>query len=411
MTSNEAPAALISKLHAFTSRLNDAGDHDARKECLKLSKALTLQLEEPNNVAVDMAFSPMIAVATRLAVDLDLFKYVVKEGPVSSVRLAEISGAEELLISRSVPFITEGLYTLTPEHSTNHATVISGQLCRRNRGEDVESDGNHGIYGEDEIAAGHRMISQLIVPAMQSAPDYMHQNGYSSPIDPHSGLVQHAFQTLLATFERIISLPALLKDFNAFMGNTMGARAYWVDWYPVQERILDSASTDTALIVDVGAGKGHDLLDFRERFPGTGRLVLQDLRAVVDGLGEGLGEGIELMSYDFFTEQLVKGARVYFYHHIFHDWSDKYCLRILEQVATVMTPGYPKLLLHEMIVLEQGAPQFQAQLDMTMMAFNSGMERTGLQWQALLEAASLQVIGIWEPVDEGADGIIEAMKM
>lgn len=93
------------------------------------------------------------------------------------------------------------------------------------------------------------------------------------------------------------------------MGNTMGARKYWVDWYPVQERILDGAEKDEALIVDVGGGKGHDLIQFKERFP-RNRLVLQDLRGVVDGV-EGLGEGIEMVGYDFFTEQPIKGIYVH----------------------------------------------------------------------------------------------------
>lgn len=65
------------------------------------------------------------------------------------------------------------------------------------------------------------------------------------------------------------------------MGNTMDARRYWVDWYPVQERILDGfdkgekreeGEEEGICIVDVGGGKGHDLMQFEERFPGH-RLV------------------------------------------------------------------------------------------------------------------------------------------
>lgn len=48
---------------------------------------------------------------------------------------------------------------------------------------------------------------------------------------------------------------------------------------------------------------------------------------------------------------------------------------------------------------------------MTMMAFNSGLERTGKQWHVLLEAAGLHIVKLWEPVEEGADGIIEAIKV
>jgi hypothetical protein len=75
-----------------------------------------------------------------------------------------------------------------------------------------------------------------------------------------------------------------------------------------------------------------------------------------------------------------------------------------------MKPGYSKLLLHEMIVSDQGAPLFYAQLDMTMMAFNAGMERTAEQWKILIEQAGLVVVKIYDAADEGADGIVEVMK-
>ena len=73
-----------------------------------------------------------------------------------------------------------------------------------------------------------------------------------------------------------------------------------------------------------------------------------------------------------------------------------------------MKPGYSRLLIHEMIVPEQGASTFHAMLDMTMMAFNAGMERTEKQWRVLLENAGLRVIKVWEPLED-ADGIVEAV--
>lgn len=101
---------------------------------------------------------------------------------------------------------------------------------------------------------------------------------------------------------------------------------------------------------------------------------------------------------------------MYFYHHILHDWADEYCLKLLRHVRDAMKPGYSKLLIHEMIVPEQGASKFHAQLDITMMAFNGGLERTAEQWRGLLENAGLEVVKVWEPVDDGADGIVEAVK-
>ncbi|RYO90039.1 hypothetical protein DL762_002884 [Monosporascus cannonballus] len=304
MTSSGPTIDLIEQLSQLSSRLSSGEDTGVRKEALQLSKKLTASLEKPEDVAVALAFSPVIPVTARIAVQLDLFKHIVNNGvPISSKELASLSGGEELLI--------------TP--------------CRKFSG-----------------------TSTL------------------------------------------------------FMGNTMGARTYWVDWFPVQERLLDGATADSALLVDVGGGRGHDLLAFHEKYPRQGRLVLQDLAPVIESTGD-LDPAIERVSYDFFTEQPLKGPRAYFYHHILHDWSDGKCMEILARVKTAMKPGYSRLLLHEMIIPEQGASTFHAMLDMTMMAFNAGMERTERQWRELLESVGFQVLKVWSPREEDADGIVEAI--
>ena len=99
---------------------------------------------------------------------------------------------------------------------------------------------------------------------------------------------------------------------------------------------------------------------------------------------------------------------MYFYHHILHDWSDDKCLEILARLKKAMKPGYSKLLIHEMILPEQGASALHVILDLTMMTFNSGMERTGKQWKVLLESAGFEVLKVWTP-EEDADGILEAV--
>ncbi|XXH06109.1 hypothetical protein Hte_012554 [Hypoxylon texense] len=228
----------------------------------------------------------------------------------------------------------------------------------------------------------------MIVGAATKAPKWLEEVGYRCPTDPHDGLMQYAFQTKLTTFEFFSSMPDGLRDFNMFMGNTIGARSYWVDWFPVKEQLLDGANKESALLVDVGAGKGHDLIAFRDKFPDEGTLVLQGLAAVTTSVRD-IPPSIEVMTHGFFTEQP--------------------CLEILEQAKKAMKPGYSKLLIHEMIIPEQGAPVFHAMLDMTMMAFNAGMERTKRQWKELLSKAGLEVVKIWLPRQEDADDIVEAV--
>jgi hypothetical protein len=145
----------------------------------------------------------------------------------------------------------------------------------------------------------------MLIGAAAKAPKYFKESGHRCPTNPQDGLMQYAFQTKLQTFDFFSTMPHIIRDFNTFMGNTMGARDYWVQWYPVAEQILDDAKEEYPLIVDVGGGKGHDLQAFHEKFPGKGRLILQDLPHVLEEIVE-LDPAIERMGYNFFEPQPVK---------------------------------------------------------------------------------------------------------
>ncbi|KAI0818265.1 putative O-methyltransferase [Xylaria sp. FL0064] len=382
---------LIEQLHSLTTKLSSNCDSSVTKDALSLARQLVTALEPPENVAVELAFSPLVGMAARVAVQLNLFQLVASNhGTITSTELASLSGGEELLIVRVLrPIAATGFVKEVGEKKWG-ATPLTFAMVT------------------EGIAAGHRMLGEFTVAAGYQAPRYFREVGYRCPTDLHGGLVQYAFGTKLPRFEFLKTMPEAFDNFNTFMGSTMGARHYWVDWFPVQERLIRGAMNDSTLLVDVGGGIGHDILAFQARSPNEGRLVLQDLKSVTDGI-EGIDPRIEVMEYDFFEEQPVKGARAYFYHHILHDWPDSRCLEILGRVKQAMKPGYSKILLHEMIMPQEGASTFYAVLDLAMMAFNSGMERTERQWEKLMEKAGLKVVRFWASAQEDGDGIAEAV--
>lgn len=97
-----------------------------------------------------------------------------------------------------------------------------------------------------------------------------------------------------------------MKDPKTFIGNTRGAREYWTDWLPVQKRLVDGAKELSPLLVDMGGGKGHVLLEFQAKHPQGRHLVLQDLADVTDDLVD-LDPAVERTTYDLFTDQPLKG--------------------------------------------------------------------------------------------------------
>ncbi|KAM3416030.1 hypothetical protein BST61_g9516 [Cercospora zeina] len=368
-----------------------------------------------------MIFQPFISFAVQTAVRLDLFSHLIQQQanqdnkPISTNALSTAcSNAEPLLLSRilrvlsSLNYISEGT---SPEtwlaNPTTHAFAIPA------------------------IAAGHRFVWDIQVPGTTSAPKFLEETNYVCPTSATDGFIQYALSTKYDVFEYMSrKRPDRLQDFHTFMGNTMGSRDYWIDWYPVQAQILSGYDPTTTLLVDVGGGKGHDILSFADKFPppppppppppsnssqnekASGhRLILQDLPSTLTTIPLASRDTrIHYQPQNFFEPNAVRGARVYFLHHILHDWSESYALQILQNLQTVMKPGYSKLLIHDLVLPDQGASQFQAAFDMVMMTFNAGMERSRTQWEELLRKAGLRVEGVW--YGEGgadADGIVQAV--
>ena len=141
---------------------------------------------------------------------------------------------------------------------------------------------------------------------------------------------------------------------------------------------------------------GHELANFHKAHPDVpGRLILQDLPIVLDKVRDNPSQDIELMNYDFFTPQPVKGARAYYFRNICHDWPDKDCQKFLFNTAQAMVKGYSRILIDEYVIPNTGAPLRGSSMDLQMMMYVSGIERTRRQWQNLLDACGLEILKIW----------------
>jgi hypothetical protein len=111
--------------------------------------------------------------------------------------------------------------------------------------------------------------------------DFLEKTSWKNPSEPRNGFFQYANNTQLHLFE-------------------------YLEWYDVPGRLLAGFTSDV-LLVDVGGGQGHEVQGFHEQF-GKGKLVLQDLPRVIDGIAEGaLDSSIMRIANDFFADQPVKG--------------------------------------------------------------------------------------------------------
>lgn len=115
-----------------------------------------------------------------------------------------------------------------------------------------------------------------------------------------------------------------------------------------------AALGEGATLVDIGGSHGDVAVSLARRFPNL-RCVVQDLPEVVASatVPEGLEDRLSFQAHDFFTEQPVKDADVYLFKWIFHDWSDKYCIRILRALIPALKRG-ARIVVSEFIMPDPG---------------------------------------------------------
>lgn len=117
----------------------------------------------------------------------------------------------------------------------------------------------------------------------------------------------------------------------------------------------DAIDKAGGLVVDIGGGHGA-VSQFLAASTNHVRFIVQDLEAVTKsgaaGLPAELKERIDFMPHDFFTEQPIHGADVYFMRWILHNWSDKYCVQILRSLVPALRKG-SKVILYEFLLSDK----------------------------------------------------------
>jgi hypothetical protein len=84
---------------------------------------------------------------------------------------------------------------------------------------------------------------------------------------------------------------------------------------------------------------------------------VQDLTDTIAGLCDmvppELNGRVLGMKHDFLTLQPVEGADIYLLPWILHDWSDKYCIKILQNLIPALRKG-TKIVINDICIPEPG---------------------------------------------------------
>ncbi|KAJ5675961.1 S-adenosyl-L-methionine-dependent methyltransferase [Penicillium macrosclerotiorum] len=394
-------ATVIDGLAALTAdktRIFDWTSQSARKVAIQAARRLITNLEKPEETIQHTAFLPIQNICARIAIDLNLFQIVIdhsgesQDVPVTSVAISESCNAESLFIVRIMRIlVANGFF-----NEAGHQSYLPNEVTRT-------------MTQPKYKACIEFFFDQALITGAK-VPEYFRQKGFKSPRDARAGPFQYAINTDLETFHYWSTQPRVYETFNILMTGSKGSKLGWTHWFPIKENLLlgCKSAEGSTLMVDIGGGIGTEISEFYINFPSfPGRLILQDLPPVIRSVKE-LQAKVERQEYNFFTPQLVRGARIYYFHFVLHDWPDEMAIEILRNTASAMEPGYSKLIINELILPDIQCSLFDAGLDINMMNLHSGIERSESQWTSILNGAGLEVVKFWYNPGEGP-GVIEAI--
>jgi hypothetical protein len=161
-------------------------------------------------------------------------------------------------------------------------------------------------------------------------------------------------------------------------------------------------------IVDVAGGHGLLLATILKRNPNL-RGTLYEMPHVLEGAKNGplkpVMDRCTLASGDMFSS-VPAGADAYIMKHIIHDWPDDRCVQILKACRKGVNPG-GKLLVVDSVIHPGNEFSPSKFLDLQMLIFPSGCERTEKQSRDLFAAAGWKLSRIIPTA--ATDSIVEAI--
>jgi SAM-dependent methyltransferase len=163
--------------------------------------------------------------------------------------------------------------------------------------------------------------------------------------------------------------------------------------YHVVENFAWDTLPDGGVVVDVGGSHGLIPIAIARKFPNL-KFIVQDLDEPVIRNADAkkpadVADRVSFMVHDFFKEQPIKSADVYFFRAILHNWGDKHVVKILQNLIPALKPG-ARIVINDQVIPEPGTmpKMLEARIrssDLTMVEIHNGQDREMHEWAKLFE--------------------------
>jgi O-methyltransferase domain len=252
---------------------------------------------------------------------------------------------------------------------------------------------SHGIFEESgDRRFGHTPLSAALrcdAPGSYRAAAQKFHHLFAAWDGLH-----HSIQTGEPGFNKVFGAPVFnYISIHPELGPVFDAGMTSMNFYETAAMLDAYDFTGINVLADIGGGNGSLISAVLGRYPNM-KGILFDLGHVVgrarDNLkAADLAHRCSVMEGNFF-ESIPSGADAFLFRHIIHDWTDEQCIQILGHCRKVI-PAHGKLLIVDCVVPAGNAPSLSKEMDMTMLTFPGGQERTEGQFSSLLGASGFKV--------------------
>jgi O-methyltransferase domain/Dimerisation domain len=253
-----------------------------------------------------------------------------------------------------------------------------------------------GVFAEDE--SGRIVHTPLSLGLRSDAPDSMREFVVMlGEVESWQswGEILHSVRTGESAFEKVFGT----SIFQYLGHHTEAARNF--DAAMAERSKVENAAIlaawefpANASVVDIGGGSGSLLREIMLHTPSVDG-TLFDLPQVIERARQAfatpeLARRWRGVSGDFFADSLPSNAQIYLVKKVIHDWDDARVVEILSACARAMAPD-STLLIIEPVIAPGNAQSFAKMLDLFMMVWPGGLERTQPEHEALLASAGLKL--------------------
>ncbi|KAH7175528.1 putative O-methyltransferase [Dactylonectria macrodidyma] len=348
----------------------------SRQEIVYATKELNALVRGPRETVRWGVWSFLDTLSLNLINSYGIAKLVPLDAPIELAELQTKTALDPINLARALRHAMTNHIFQEPSPGLIAHTAASRMLA-----EDGPLQDWVGFNGEDIFPAASHALR-----ALRAHPEgtELTRTGFNFAF----GTVDK--EPMFATFGKD---PARARRMGGAMASLTGGEGYEVSHF-VDNYDLSNVDAKEGTFVDIGGSHGFVCVDLGKKWKKT-KFVVQDLQKTVDSAPSPISsdgdvaQRVTLQAHDFFTEQPVHGADVYYFRWILHNYSTPYAIKIIKGLIPALKPG-ARVVINDHCLRDAGAEnpwddKIMRSMDMVMLALLNAQERTETEFRELFK--------------------------